>query len=214
VQSAPNPEADLPLIGGTVYGAPSQSPIDETLPTDPISAYGINKLTIGKYVQMHARVHGLDCRIIRLSNPYGPFQIARKGQGLITELIRRSLCNIPIEVWGDGSTVRDYIYIDDAVNAMIRACVAKSESRIFNVGSGHGLSISNLVEAITKLFGRSPPVIYKEARGFDVKKNVLSIERATRELRWAPQTSLEQGLLLATEWMQAYLNQSGSRVAG
>jgi UDP-glucose 4-epimerase len=200
--------------GGTVYGVPVRVPIDESCPTDPISAYGISKLMTEKYVQMFSRQHGFDCSIIRLSNPYGPFQTARNGQGLIAELVRRFICNIPIEVWGDGSIIRDYIYIDDAIDALVKASMTEMASAIYNVGSGTGTSINELIHALTDIFDRAPPVIHKEARAYDLKCNVLDVKRAVAELRWKPQTDLADGLQRAAAWMSSYLTQSGMRVAG
>ena len=104
--------------GGTIYGPSAQIPISETAPTDPITAYGVGKLAIEKYLALYEHLFGLDYRILRVANPFGPFQIPLKNQGVIAALISRALKNEPIEIWGDGSVVRDYIYVDDVVAAL------------------------------------------------------------------------------------------------
>src|SRR5258707_1002427 len=93
--------------GGTIHGCPSEIPTPETAPTDPITAYGISKLAIEKYLGLYEHLHGLDFRVLRVANPYGPFQVARKNQGIVAAILSRALSNQSIEIWGDGSVVRD-----------------------------------------------------------------------------------------------------------
>jgi UDP-glucose 4-epimerase len=101
-------------FGGTVYGEAKELPTPETAPTDPITAYGISKLAIEKYLALYEHLYGLSFRVLRVANPFGPFQTATKNQGIIAALISRGLDNENIDIWGDGSVVRDFVFVDDA----------------------------------------------------------------------------------------------------
>ena len=105
--------------GGTMYGCPQQIPTPETAPTDPITAYGISKLAIEKYLALNQHLHQLDYRVLRVTNPFGPFQTAMKNQGVIASIVSHGVRHEEIEIWGDGSVVRDFIFIDDVVDALI-----------------------------------------------------------------------------------------------
>lgn len=125
--------------GGVLYGPTAPIPTPEVAPTDPITAYGISKLAIEKYFGLYEHLHGLDYRILRVANPIGPFQVPRKNQGVVAALISRALDNDTIEIWGDGSTVRDYVFVDDVIDALeavrsIRAASASSTSAPGRVG--------------------------------------------------------------------------------
>ena len=137
--------------GGTVYGRPIELPIVESAPTEPIGAYGIVKLATEKYFALFGELHGLDHRIARLSNPYGPKQRATSGQGVVASFIERTLMGQPLVVMGNGKVVRDFVYIDDAVEALYRLCSYAGAYRIFNIGSSVGTSINEIV-ALIKIF--------------------------------------------------------------
>jgi len=150
--------------GGTVYGVPKQIPTPEDSPLNPISAYGISKLAIEKYLALYEHLYGLEYRILRVSNPFGPFQTTYKNQGVITEFLRRALGEKPIEIWGDGTVTRDYIYIDDVVNALELATVHEGDERIFNIGSGVGKNLNEIVISVKQLLGKELDVRYFEGR--------------------------------------------------
>ena len=124
--------------GGTVYGIPHEVPTRETAPTDPICAYGISKLAIEKYLTLYERLYGLDFRVLRIANPFGPCQIDWKGQGFIAAAAARALAGQPIEIWGDGSVIRDFIYVDDVVDAFEAVIDDCGDDRVFNIGTGLG----------------------------------------------------------------------------
>lgn len=188
--------------GGTVYGEPQALPIAESHPTEPLCAYGISKLAIEKYLHLFHRLHGLDYRVLRLGNPYGPGQRVDRLQGVVTTFLDKARRGVPIEIWGDGTVVRDFVFIDDAVEALRRAATHEGPARVFNVGSGTGLSLRGLVEAIGELLGRAPAVDFRPGRPWDVPANVLDIALARRELGWKPHTSLAEGLRLTREWLE------------
>jgi UDP-glucose 4-epimerase len=180
--------------GGTVYGVLSQTPVLETHPTYPVSPHGIVKLAIEKYLHWFYHMYGLKYTILRIANPYGPGQNPKRGQGLISALLWRLVHNEPIEIWGDGQVVRDYIYVDDVARAVIMAAENKRPAQLFNVGSGSGVSIKELLEIIFDVTAHRTSVQYGDARAFDVPVSVLSIEKIQQEVGWQPRTSLEDGI--------------------
>ena len=180
--------------GGTVYGVPRSVPIDESHPTDPISSYGIHKLAIEKYLQLNHRIRGLDYCIVRPANLYGPRQRLDVAQGAVGVFLDRAMRREPIQVWGDGSVVRDYLYVGDAAEALLRAAAFEGEPKLFNIGSGTGTSLKDLIKAIEGLLGRPVAVEYTAARSVDVPANVLDASLARRHLGWAARTSLAEGL--------------------
>lgn len=180
--------------GGTVYGKPLQTPIPETHPTEPTCSYGIVKLAIEKYLALYHLLHGLDYRVLRVANPYGPGQEANRAQGVVGTFLSRVVHDQPIEVWGDGSVVRDYLYISDTVAAMLRAAEYPGEERIFNIGSGNGHSVREIIAAVERVTGKKAKASYTAARKFDVPVSVLDIARAKDALGWRPAVNLDEGL--------------------
>lgn len=205
-QMRAHPAAKLLFVssGGTVYGTPRQTPIPETHPTEPVCSYGIVKLAIEKYLALYRLLHGLDYRVLRVANPYGPGQEANHAQGVVGTFLSRVLHDQPIEVWGDGSVVRDYLYISDTVQALLKAARYDGEERIFNIGSGQGHSVREIIGAVEQATGKAARASYTAARKFDVPVSVLDIARAGRELGWQPEVDLNEGLRLTL----AHLRQS------
>ena len=134
--------------GGTVYGKIAEVPIKEDTPLNPISSYGIQKLTIEKLLYLYHYMHKLDYRIVRLANPYGKYQNPNGVQGVVTTFVYKALNNEPVRLYGDGSVVRDYIYVEDAVKAIIQIATYNGEQKIFNVGTGVGCSVKEIIAAI------------------------------------------------------------------
>jgi len=192
--------------GGTVYGAPKAIPISEDHPTDPICSYGITKLTIEKYLSLFQHLYGLEYVVARLSNPYGELQNPNAKQGAVTVFLNNILQGRPITIWGDGEVVRDYIYIADAIDALIHAMHYRPEPnspRVFNIGAGRGYSLNNLVEAMREVIDSKIAVNYTPGRPEDVPINVLDIKRAHDLLNWQPKTDLREGLSRTWKWLNA-----------
>ena len=188
--------------GGTVYGIPASIPISEDNPTFPISPYGINKLSIEKYLHYFWMSAGLEYSIMRVANPFGPFQIPGRGQGVIATMLRNAIDGKALEIWGDGEAIRDYIYAPDAAQALALAAVYQGPERIFNVGSGVGRSVNSIATDILRLTEREDlPVVYRNARPTDVPVNVLDISRIRREFNWMPQISWDQALHQTASWV-------------
>lgn len=180
--------------GGTIYGRPQSLPVKEDHPTNPICSYGIGKLTIEKYLYLFKEIYNLDYIILRPSNPFGSRQNPFGIQGVIPVFLSKILRNEAIEIWGDGSIVRDYIYVEDMVNAISLSINCQTSYRLFNIGTGRGCSITELLSIIKKVIGYDAKVLYGTARTCDVQSIYHDITRATEELNWKPSTSLETGI--------------------
>lgn len=191
--------------GGTVYGRPVAIPIHEGHPTEPMCAYGISKLAIEKYLALYQELHGLDYAVLRIANPYGPGQSPFSKQGAIAVFLHKALAGETIEVWGDGSVIRDYLHVSDVCAAFARAADHDGPHRVFNVGSGRGYSINEIIETIERVVGRGVAHRYLPGRRFDVPSNVLCIERARAELGWCPDIGLESGLRETVSWQSRFL---------
>lgn len=188
--------------GGTVYGLPHTLPISETHSTEPLVSYGITKLAIEKYLHMYHALHGVDYCVLRLANPFGERQRVSAAQGAVAVFLHRALHGETIHIWGDGSVTRDYIYIQDAIGAFVRALSYQGEQRVFNIGSGQGLSLNEILAAIEKLLGRPVARTYEHGRKFDVPVNVLDISRARELLGWQPSVDFHDGLVKTLAWMR------------
>jgi len=180
--------------GGTVYGDPLYIPIDESHPTNPLVPYGVTKLAIEKYCLMYQKLYDLRVHILRISNPYGFDQLSHRTQGAVGIFLSRAINDLPIEIWGDGSVIRDYLYIEDLAQAVIRLIEYRGTESLFNISSGVGLSLNELVTFIESAIGKKINRHYLDSRAFDVPVNVLSIERAKHELSWTPQVSFASGI--------------------
>jgi UDP-glucose 4-epimerase len=180
--------------GGTVYGDAHQLPIPEDHPTDPICSYGIHKLAMEKYLHLFRLQKRLDSIALRVANMYGESQDLSKPLGAVTHFAARAVKGVPFEIWGDGNITRDYVHVDDVVSAILKAASYAGREHVFNIGSGHGVSLNQLVDMLRKRLGARVSVEYRPARGFDVPSNILDVSRAERELSWTSEISLEAGL--------------------
>ncbi len=190
--------------GGTVYGTSQTFPITERSATDPICSYGIVKLTIEKYLALFKHLYGLNYSILRVSNPFGPYQLTNKKHGIIPTILSYAMLNQPITIWGDGNIIRDYIYIFDVIDAIIRAAIYKGDYTIFNVGSGVGRSILEIIQEIEVVLEKKIEVKYDEAKSVDISKNVLASDLAKQELSWLTSTSFQDGLKKTHSWLKSY----------
>jgi UDP-glucose 4-epimerase len=185
--------------GGTVYGTPRYIPVDELHPTDPIVSHGITKLAIEKYISMFETLHGLQGIVLRIGNPFGERQRADRGQGAVGVFLHRALSGQIVEIWGDGSCTRDYLYVGDVAEAFAKA-VSYEGSGIFNISSGKGTSLNELLNEIEAVLGTQIHRRYLPSRPFDVPASILAISLARRELQWTPHVPLRAGLLRTIEW--------------
>lgn len=190
--------------GGTVYGQARSLPITEEHPTVPISAYGVSKLAIERYLSLLGHVSNVEAISLRVANPFGPYQFRGVGVGAVARFLQCVHADETIEIWGDGSVVRDYIYVDDVADAFATACLMPGlASGEYNIGSGEGISLNDLVERIAEVCHREVKVDHKPARIFDVPRVVLDWHKFARTSGWRPSTPFATGL----QRMWQYLRQ-------
>ncbi|MBI5248910.1 MAG: NAD-dependent epimerase/dehydratase family protein [Desulfomonile tiedjei] len=188
--------------GGTIYGVPRRLPISEDHPTNPVSAYGISKLMIEKYLQLYAYHHAIDAVSLRVSNPYGERQSPLAAQGAVAVFVWKALNRESITIWGDGQIIRDFIYIGDVVDMFVQAIEQDNqETRVFNVGSGAGTSLNDLLQIIERVIGRKPTITYTKGRKVDIPANVLDVGRARQVYDWQPKVAMEDGIARVAAFM-------------
>lgn len=189
--------------GGTVYGVPSTMPVPETHPTQPISAHGVVKLMMEKYLMALVHKHRMGVAILRVGNAYGERQNPFGTFGAIATILGCFASGRPIHIWGSGDTVRDYIYVKDVASACLKALLTDSAHGAFNIGTGQGYSLNQLVRVIGETTMEPIPEIrWEEQRGFDVPHIVLDNTLAKRKLGWEPVTSLSDGVRSTWEWVR------------
>lgn len=180
--------------GGAVYGNAKDIPATEKTVCEPISAYGKYKLAQEKSVAELCGKHAKRLIIARVSNPYGEFQDPSKGQGLIARLLQCCINKETFTLWGDGQVIRDYIHIEDFCGFINLAAKSRCEG-IYNVGSGNGYSITDILDLFTRLSPHSPPRVKQvDGRKCDVLRIILDIEKAKHDLKWQPKHSLNTGI--------------------
>lgn len=187
--------------GGTIYGPPRTDSVTEEHPERPISSYGIVKSAIEKYILMEQHLHGLSPVILRASNPYGPRQGHGGVQGVIGTFLSRIAHNEPIQIWGDGSVVRDFIHVSDLAT-LCAQCAMSEITGVFNAGSGEGVSIRRILDIVTEVTGQQITPTFKPGRGFDVPRVVLDISAIRSRLEWQPKIALKPGIEDTWKWIQ------------
>lgn len=179
--------------GGTIYGESGGYPHIESDPVKPVCSYGVQKAVIEHFLQLYHHEHGIICRIARIANPYGVTDQSQRTQGIIPILMKELLKKNPITLFGE--TIRDYIYIDDVADALVKVGDYLGEESIFHIGSGSGISLSQLVEIIEECTGKQFSEIRKcPIRSCDVRESILNVERTGRLLNWKPVISLREGI--------------------
>jgi UDP-glucose 4-epimerase len=184
--------------GGTVYGNPAKLPVQEAAPTDPITPYGIMKLAAEKYISMYDDLHGIPTCVLRISNAYGPLQPTERGQGVVAAFLAAARAHNPVRIFGDGSIVRDYVYIKDVAEAVVDLSRLSSVPRVVNVGTGCGHSINDVLDLVQTVTDRTLSVERIPQRKLDVQGVVLDVALLSTLLDWSP-CSLEQGLVSTWE---------------
>lgn len=181
--------------GGTVYGDADIVPTPETAPLKPISYYGLLKATCEQYLQLFSAQGRLDGTIVRISNPFGPGQKLNRGQGLIPALVSRIRTGEPVDVINGGRTVRDYIYIDDVIDAVLLAGNHPAlRNETVNIGSGRGTSVNDVIALVERALQREAVRNVQPGRPGEVGTNVLDCSKMTRLTNWQPHHTLETGL--------------------
>jgi UDP-glucose 4-epimerase len=188
--------------GGTVYGdIGNLDLVDETHAVRPMCSYGVSKLTIEHYLDVYKHLRGLDYVALRLSNPYGERQSPLRALGALTVFLHRTLKHKGVEVWGDGAVTRDFIYVGDVADAVYLATI-NPVFGVFNVGTGTGLSLRDILQHISSVVGIEPAVTWLPSRTFDVPRIVLDAGKLSRATDWRPTTSLETGIERTADWLR------------
>ena len=182
--------------GGTIYGVPVSTPIHENHPTLPTSPYGVVKLAIEHMIRLWAIQQRVEYIILRVANPYGPHQHGRGSQGVVGTWLSRVLNDEPLVVWGDGSIVRDYIYVGDVAEALFLACTqADLASGTYNISSGTGISLLEIAQTIADVTQRPARLQFEAGRPYDVPINILSPDRFMAATGWRAKTPLREGIV-------------------
>jgi UDP-glucose 4-epimerase len=187
--------------GGTIYGEPKNIPITESHPLNPTSLYGQSKLTIESYLNFYARSTNLDVNVLRISNPFGAGQKLLGVQGIISVAMGCLCYERPIKIYGQGEAIRDYIYIDDVINALILAS-EKSGSSVVNISSSSGHSIIEVIEAIEEITQRNIDRQFIPPRDGDVKVNILCNKLAAKIYNWQPKIEFKEGLSMTWKYIR------------
>lgn len=174
-----------------VYGESKKLPIKESWPTQPISAYGLSKLTDELYCRLFSEY--FPSTIFRFANVYGPRQNSSSEGGVVAIFIKRILESQPVVVYGDGKQTRDFVYVGDVVDALAAALINPKEITL-NIGSNRPTSIIHLIKVIEKQTAKKARINYRPKRPVEIDKSLFSFEKALKEIRWRPKTSLEKGL--------------------
>lgn len=188
--------------GGTVYGVEHECPLREGMETNPINSYGVQKVMNEKLLYLYQYLYGLDYRIVRLSNPFGPYQKPNGILGAVTTFTYKALKGEEITVYGDGSVIRDYIYIEDAIRAILKIANSEKDDRLYNVGSGTGTSLCQLLKTIEDTLGVALQVRYVQGRTVDVPVNYLDISKYEMNFGKLDVVSLEEGIQRTADFMR------------
>ncbi|MEM3455059.1 MAG: SDR family oxidoreductase [Candidatus Micrarchaeia archaeon] len=186
--------------GGAVYGEPNKLPAPEEHEIKPLSHYGASKFAVESYLSVYNSIYGLDYITLRYANVYGPRQDFLGEAGVIAIFIRNALIGEPLTIFGDGNQTRDFIFVNDVVNANVLSLNYRGNFRIFNIGTGIPTSINQIAKEIEKTIGKKITIIRGEAIKGEVRDTYLDISRAKRELGFSPLVSISEGIRLTFEW--------------
>jgi UDP-glucose 4-epimerase len=192
--------------GGTLYGSPDEIPTREGAPQHPESPYGVAKKAVGDYLHYYRQVRGLEYTVLALANVYGPRQDPHGEAGVVAIFANRLLDRERPVIFGDGSQTRDFVYVDDVVDACARA-VEKGGGLVLNVGTGVETSVQHLYDVMSKLSGFREPAQYMPPRAGEVQRSAIDPGRAQIHLGWKPFTSLEEGVARTLEHFKCQRSQ-------
>jgi UDP-glucose 4-epimerase len=188
--------------GGAIYGNPAKVPVDEKQPLAPLSYYGAGKIAIEAFLRVSASAPGQNVTLIRPPNFYGPGQAYQKGFGVIRTILEHLYRGTTMEIWGDGETVRDFLYIDDMVSALNLLIDMPFDNGTYNIATGIGLSLNEVIKIVEKVCKKKLHVRYRKMRRSDVSSIALDSSRFIRKTGWQPKMTLEKGILLTWQWIQ------------
>jgi UDP-glucose 4-epimerase len=179
--------------GGTVYGEPKYLPVDEDHPNLPLSPYGIDKFTTEKYLYMYGVIFGMNYTILRYSNVYGPRQDPHGEAGVVAIFTLKMLDGIQPTIFGDGTATRDYIYVEDIVEANMLA-FERGDREAYNIAVNKETSVNEIFSLLKAEFNFPHDVIYGDKRPGELQRICLTNHKAKAGLGWSPKVSLEEGI--------------------
>jgi UDP-glucose 4-epimerase len=190
--------------GGTIYGdpAPADLPVKESHPQQPVSPYGVAKKVVGDYLYAYRELHDLEFTALALANVYGPRQDPHGEAGVVAIFAGRLLSGQPCTVYGDGSQTRDFVFVDDVVDAFARAA-KRGSGLLLNIGTGSETSVSELYATMAAVAGIDEPALHAPARAGELQRSCLDPGRAGIHLGWKPWTSLADGTSAVLDWFRA-----------
>ena len=188
--------------GGTLYGMPESLPVGETHSRRPVSPYGVAKKAVGDYLHYYKEIHGLDYTILALANVYGPRQDPHGEAGVVAIFAGKLLAGETPTIFGDGNQTRDFVFVDDVVDAFARARRAGS-GLLANIGTGAETTVNDLFSTMARLTGFTDPPVHAPARPGELARSALDPALAGAELGWKPLHTLEQGLDRTLAWFKA-----------
>lgn len=189
--------------GGAIYGVPKNYPVNESTPTDPESPYAASKVAGESYLNSFRHLYGLDCSHIAPSNVYGPRQNPHGEAGVVAIFSMALLEGRSTRVFGDGSNTRDYVFVDDVVDAFVRASGTAGGGQRFNIGTGVETSDRALHTAVAKAAGAADDPEFAPPRLGDVKRSCLDVRKAQMVLGWHPQVRLDEGVRRTVDYFRA-----------
>ncbi|MGZ8753742.1 MAG: GDP-mannose 4,6-dehydratase [Acidimicrobiia bacterium] len=187
--------------GGAIYGEHVKLPAKESYAKHPGAPYGISKMVVEDYFRFYQANHGIDVVALGLSNVYGPRQDPFAEAGVVAIFTRLMLDRKRPVIYGDGMQTRDYLYVDDAVDAFVRAA-GTGGGPYFNVGTGRETTVIRIFRAIAEEVGFTELPVFSESRQGEIARSVLDPASAFKALGWQPWTSLEEGVAMTVEWMR------------
>ena len=189
--------------GGTIYGECGLKAPDEQSFANPLSPYGVAKLSVEHYIKAYSALYGLKYTILRYANVYGPRQDANGEAGVIAIFIGRMTENKEVFVFGDGKQLRDYIYVKDVVDANIKS-LTKGNNEIINIGTQKTFSVNQLVKELSKIINYKQKAVYKPKRSGELFKSFLKISKAKKVLGWEPKADIIKGLKNTVDYFINY----------
>ena len=188
--------------GGTLYGVPDEVPVGEDHRQAPGSPYGVSKKAVGDYLHYYRAVHGIEYTVLALANVYGPRQDPHGEAGVIAIFAGQLLEPIRPTIFGDGEQTRDFVYVDDVVDAFVRAA-DRGDGLLLNIGTGVETSVQDLFDTMARLVDFDEPARYAMARPGELQRSALDPARAANHLEWKPWTALEDGLRRTIVWFRS-----------
>ncbi len=192
--------------GGSVYGIPPSYPTSEDAPTNPASPYAAGKVAGEVYLNMFRNLYGLECSHIAPANVYGPRQDPHGEAGVVAIFSRALLAGKPTKIFGDGTDTRDYVFVDDVVEAFVRACGGEGGGQRFNVGTGVETSTRQLHSAIAQAAGKPDEPEFHPPRLGDLRRSCLDVSRAEQVLGWTPKVALGEGIAKTVQFFREEQN--------